>query len=163
MTRHNQTLEIRDPKGSYRQAKDQEIIDQAKELLKIKLFGDSLTSPKQSMDFMITQLGDLKSEVFGCLFLSTDNRVISFEILFRGSINNTAVHPREVIKKALAVNANAVIFAHNHPSGDTKPSDADITMTKQLKNILAVVDVRVLDHIIVGGDQCSSMAELGHL
>lgn len=100
-------------------------------------------------------------EVFGCLFLDSKHQVLSFETLFRGSIDNTSVHPREVVKRALANNAAALILCHNHPSGNSDPSQADRVLTKRLQKALELIDVRVLDHFIIGDGDPLSMAEYG--
>ena len=100
-------------------------------------------------------------EVFGCLFLDTRHRVLTFEVLFQGSIDSTTVYPRQVIKRALAHNAAAVILCHNHPSGICEPSPADRVVTRRLQEALELIDVRVLDHFIVGEGDPLSMAEYG--
>lgn len=100
-------------------------------------------------------------EVFGCLFLNSKHRVLGFEILFLGTIDSASVYAREVVKRVLARNAAAVIFCHNHPSGDPEPSNCDVMLTENLRRSLAMVDVRVLDHIIVGGGEPLSMLEQG--
>jgi DNA repair protein RadC len=122
---------------------------------------DSLTNPQQTQHYLHTRLRHYPYEVFACLFLDNRHRVICYEELFRGTINGASVHPREVVKRALEHNAAALIFAHNHPSGSLKPSQADKTITEQLKNALALVDIRVLDHIIIGEGKPASLAEQG--
>ena len=112
--------------------------------------GDCITSPADTMTYLRRQLRDRPHEVFACLMLDNRNRVIAFRELFRGTIDGANVYPREVVKQALADNAAAVIFAHNHPSGVSEPSDADIHITNRLVKALALVDIRVLDHVIVG-------------
>ena len=112
-------------------------------------------------DYLIMQLGLREQEVFGCLFLDTRHRVISFDILFYGSIDGASVHPREVVKRALIYNAAAVILAHNHPSGVSEPSQADRAITTRLIEALKLIDVRVLDHLIIGGGDAMSLAESG--
>ncbi len=97
------------------------------------------------------------------LFLDSQHRVIRFEELFRGTINAASVYPREVLKAALAYNAAAVILVHNHPSGDPEPSDADRRITERLKEVLGLMDIRVIDHVVVGCDGCRSFAEMGYL
>jgi DNA repair protein RadC len=108
-------------------------------------------------------LADYQQEVFACLFLNSKHRVICFEELFYGSVDNTLVHPREVVKRALRYNAAALILAHNHPSGCAEPSEADKEVTLKLKDALALIDVRVLDHIIVGDGIITSLAARGLL
>lgn len=121
---------------------------------------DLLCSPKQTREFLTLQLSDELAEVFCVLFLDNHHRVISFDRMFNGTINGASVYPREVVRAAIKRNAAAVIFAHNHPSGVAEPSDADITITKRLTEALALIDVRVLDHFVVG-DEVVSMAESG--
>lgn len=123
--------------------------------------GNALENPEQTRDYLMSRLRDYSFEVFSCLYLDNRHRVIQFEELFRGTINGASVHPREVVKKALGHNAAAVIFAHNHPSGVAEPSAADQQITKQLLDALALVDVRVLDHIVVGDGATVSFAERG--
>ena len=105
----------------------------------------------------------LDHELFCCLFLDNRHRVICCEELFRGTINGASVHPREVVRRALEHNAAALILAHNHPSGVAEPSQADIQITHRLRDALALVDIRVLDHMIVGDGEISSLAERGEL
>jgi len=122
---------------------------------------DMLTSPDAVKTYLSACLRDLQREVFACLFLDTRHRVIAYDELFHGTIDGASVHPREVVKKALAHNASAVILAHNHPSGVAEPSQADRMITTRLKESLALVDVRVLDHFIVGDGVVMSFAEQG--
>ena len=121
----------------------------------------ALESPQAVRDYLKAQLRHEPHEVFGCLFLDAKHRVLSFEVLFRGSIDSASVYPRQVVKRALANNAAAVILTHNHPSGVSEPSQADRVLTQRLKDALALVEVRVLDHFIVGDGEPLSMAELG--
>ncbi len=123
--------------------------------------GDLLNSPQQTRRYLITRLRHYPHEVFAALFLDNRHRIITFEELFRGTINGATVHPREVVKRALTHNAAALIFAHNHPSGVTEPSEADRTITRRLKEALALIDVRVLDHFIIGDREAFSFAENG--
>ncbi len=125
--------------------------------------GPALTNPRATRDFLRMRLRDLPHEVFCCVYLDNRHRVIGFEELFRGTIDGASVHPREVVKHALARNAAAVILAHNHPSGICEPSQADEIITRRLKEALGVVDIRLLDHLIVGDDRCESLAERGLL
>ncbi len=124
--------------------------------------GDSLSSPQQTRQYLTTQLRDYPYEVFAVLFLDQRNRVICFEEMFRGTIDGTNVYPREVLKRALHHNAAALIFAHNHPSGVAEPSQSDERITQRLKDVLSLVDIRVLDHFVVG-DDIVSFAERGLL
>lgn len=123
--------------------------------------GSVLENPQQTQNFLTARLRDYSFEVFSCLYLDNQHRVIQFEELFQGTINGASVHPREVVKKALGHNAAAVIFAHNHPSGVAEPSMADKQVTRQLTDALALVDVRVLDHVVVGDGTTVSFAERG--
>ncbi|MDE2076033.1 MAG: DNA repair protein RadC [Burkholderiales bacterium] len=120
-------------------------------------------NPQTVKEFLQIQLGNREHEVFGVLFLDAQHRLIAFEELFRGTLSQTSVYPREVVKQALAHNAGAVILAHNHPSGVLEPSRADELLTQTLKSSLNLVDVRVLDHIVVGRSACVSFAERGLL
>ena len=122
--------------------------------------GEALTSPDLSSRFLQQQLRDYPFEVFACLFLDNRHRLIAYEELFRGTIDGASVHPREVVRKALMHNAAAIIFAHNHPSGVAEPSQSDRAITEKLKQALGLIDVRVLDHFVVGEDVVS-MAERG--
>lgn len=164
MTIHNNTaiaLKVQDHNGSYRSASPDEIIHAAKTALNRRFRrGKALTSPLDSRDYLKLRLGTLEHEVFSILWLDNRHRVIAFEELFRGTIDGCSVQPREVVKNALAHNAAACIFAHNHPSGVTEPSQADISITRQLKEALSLIEVRILDHIIVG-ETCTSFAERG--
>ena len=123
--------------------------------------GPSLASPKATRDFLSARLRDLEHEMFCCLFLDKRHRLIKFEELFRGTIDGASVHPREIVKLALQRNSAAVIIAHNHPSGVAEPSQADELITLRVKEALALVDIRLLDHIIVGDGACVSLAERG--
>jgi DNA repair protein RadC len=124
---------------------------------------DALSSPEQVRNYLRLQLGNLPHEIFVVLFLDAQNRLIGMEKLFAGTLTQTSVYPREVVKRALHHNAAAVIFAHNHPSGVTEPSRADEVLTRTLKESLALVDVKVLDHFVVAGNAALSFAERGLL
>jgi DNA repair protein RadC len=124
---------------------------------------DALTSPQQVRDYLCLKLGGMTREVFVVLFLDAQNRVVAQEELFAGTLTQTSVYPREVVKRALHHNAAAVIFAHNHPSGVAEPSRADEVLTKALKDALALVEVRVLDHFVIAGNVALSFAERGLL
>jgi len=121
----------------------------------------ALESPQAVRDYFKALLRHEPHEVFGCLFLDTRHRMLAFEVLFRGSIDSASVYPRQVVKRALAHNAAAVIFCHNHPSGISEPSQADRTLTRRLIQALDLIEVRVLDHFIVGDGQPLSMVERG--
>jgi DNA repair protein RadC len=125
--------------------------------------GPVVASPQVTQAFLLSQLRDRPYEVFCCLHLDSRHRLITFEELFRGTVDGASVHPREVVRQAMAHNSAAVIFAHNHPSGVAEPSRADELITRRLRDSLALVDVRVLDHIVVGDGACVSFAERGLL
>ena len=122
---------------------------------------DALNNPADTQRYLIEKLRDQSSEVFGALLLDSQNRVIRYDHLFYGGLSSTSVYPREVVKHALKHNAASVIFAHNHPSGIAEPSQADISLTKRLTIALNTIDIRVLDHVIVGDGYCQSLAERG--
>jgi DNA repair protein RadC len=125
--------------------------------------GPALANPKATREFLRARLRDRDHEVFCCLFLDNRHRVIAFDEVFRGTIDGASVHPRDIVKLALSRNAAAVILAHNHPSGVAEPSQADELITGRLRDALALVDIRVLDHIVVGDAACVSFAERGLL
>ena len=125
--------------------------------------GETLTCPENTGRYLRLAFDGHKNEVFGILFLDTRHRVLAFEEMFQGTINGASVHPRVVVQRALELNAAAVIFAHNHPSGVAEPSRADEAITQRLKEALALVDVRVLDHFIVSHTEATSFAERGLL
>lgn len=122
-----------------------------------------ITQAREVQNYFIAQFSGCRQEVFACLFLDAKHQMIKFEKIFTGSINFTPVYPRVIAQKALEYNAQAVIFAHNHPSNNLKPSKNDIETTLELVAILKVLDIKVLDHIIVGTNRCNSFAELGIL
>ncbi len=125
--------------------------------------GRLLASPGDTVDYLRLLLAEYKNEVFGCLFLDNRHRVIVSEEMFHGTIDGASVHPRVIVQRALEVNAAAVIIYHNHPSGVAEPSRADESLTRRLKDALALVDVRVLDHFVVSAEGCVSFAERGLL
>jgi DNA repair protein RadC len=125
--------------------------------------GTALTSPGAVRDYLRLLLNEREHEVFVCLWLDAQHRVIATEEIFRGSLTQTSVYPREVVKAALQKNAAAVIFAHNHPSGVAQPSQADELLTRNLRDALALVEIKVLDHFIVAGAHAISFAEQGLL
>ena len=142
----------------------QAAIELGKRYLQENLVGkDVLTSPNDTKDFLVAQLRAYQHEVFACLFLDNRHQIISFDEMFKGTIDGASVYPREVVKHALARNAAAVIFAHNHPSGVAEPSLADKNITQRLQEALKLVDIRVLDHFIIGDNTAVSFAELGLL
>ncbi len=125
--------------------------------------GPLVASPETTREFLLAQLRDRPYEVFCCMHLDSRYRLITFEELFRGTVDGASVHPREVVRQAMTHNSAALIFAHNHPSGVAEPSQADELITRRLRDSLALVDVRVLDHIVVGDGACISFAERGLL
>jgi DNA repair protein RadC len=150
--------------GLARYAAVQAAVELAKRhLLEEMRIGSPLTSPQATYRYLQAQLRDRPYEVFCCLYLDSRHRLIAFEELFRGTVDCAQVHPREVLRQALLHNASAVIVAHNHPSGVLEPSPADDFITRRLKDLLALMDVRVVDHVIVGDSRCYSFAEHGLL
>lgn len=140
------------------------VIEQALQLLATEVQGaNALTSPAVVKDFLRLKLGDRPHEVFAVVFLDSQHRVLAIEELFRGTLSQTSVYPREVVKEALARNAAAVVLVHNHPSGSAEPSRADEVLTNTLRQALALVDVRVLDHLVVTRTSVLSFAERGLL
>ena len=144
---------------------EDEIIRQALAILEARVFqaGPVLNQPAAVADYLRLQLTAEPNEVFAVLYLDCGHRALSFEPLFRGSVNQTSVHPRVVVQRALQWNAAALIVAHQHPSGMTEPSDADRALTETLKSALSLVDVRLLDHLIIGQGEPFSFAERGLL
>jgi len=150
--------------GAAKYAQLQAVLEMARRHLQEQLYrGNSLENPDATRQFLSSRLRHLPYEVFACLFLDNRHRVIDFEELFRGTIDGASVHPREVVRRALHHNAAAVILAHNHPSGIAEPSRADMQLTHRLVESLTLVDVRVLDHVVVGDGDGVSFAESGLL
>ena len=150
--------------GDAKYAQLQAVLEMARRHLQEKLVrGDALSNIDDTRAYLTACLRAYPHEVFGCLFLDNRHRVIAFEELFHGTLDGASVHPREVVKRALAHNAAALIFAHNHPSGVSEPSRADEQITLRLKEALALVDIRVLDHFIIGDGRALSLAERGIL
>jgi len=148
--------------GSAKYAQLQAVLEMSRRALLEEMHqGDALCSPRAVRDYLQLLLGGRQQEVFIALFLDTQHRVIASEELFHGTLGQTSVYPREVVKRALAHNAAAVIFAHNHPSGAAEPSQADQLLTAALKQALDLMEVRTLDHFIVAGGQTLSFAEKG--
>lgn len=155
---------IRGDRRRYVPATSSEIVDAALQILSQKIReGDALTSPELARYFVQLKLSTLEHEVFALFLLDAQNRLIEYIELFRGSITACAVYPREVVKLAMAHNAASIILVHNHPSGSVEPSQADRQITQNLCNALALVDVKVVDHLIVGGSNVLSFAERGLL
>ena len=144
--------------------KPEEIVSTAATILLDELTGqEALTSPIDVAQFLQMALAQEKNEVFAAIFLNNKHQVLSFQPLFNGTIDGAAVYPRVVVQQALACNVAAVIFAHNHPSGCCEPSQADRTITTRLKDALALIDVRVLDHFVVSRSEWVSLAQRGWL
>jgi DNA repair protein RadC len=123
--------------------------------------GDTMKNPDETKHYLSSRLRDYPYEVFACLFLDSRHRIISYDELFRGTIDGASVHPREVVRRALQHNAAAVILAHNHPSGVAEPSEADRRITRRLQDALGLIDIRVLDHLVIGDPCTISFAERG--
>lgn len=157
----------RDPQGRHltlRPVTRQELIDYAATLLCHDLLArPALSSSYDALSFLRMRLCHEERELFGAVFLDHKHRVINFEVLFMGTLDFTAVHPREIARRALALNAASVILAHNHPSGDPEPSDNDLLMTHRIREALTLVEVRVLDHVVLGHMGHVSMADRGVL
>ena len=162
------TLNSEDPAaylvGRPDRAAENEIITRAIDILRRRIYNDGviLSDPSAVRDYLVLTCANLEHEVFGCIWITSQHQVLADEILFTGTLSQTSVYPREVVKSALQHNAGAVIFFHNHPSGFGDPSSADERLTSELKRALALVDVRVLDHFIVAGTaRPTSFAERG--
>ncbi|MGH7174231.1 MAG: RadC family protein [Gemmataceae bacterium] len=148
----------------YRPATAEQILAAARQVIDQKMQrGTSLQSPADARSYLRVKLAGYDYEVFALLLLDVGHRLIEYVELFRGTIDGASVHPREVIRETLRVNAAAAIFAHNHPSGNPEPSHADQVITLRLRDALALIDVRTLDHVIVAGDKTTSLAERGLL
>ncbi len=158
------SLLVCDAEGLYRPASADEVLRQARVVLSRRVRRGALfDSPSVVKDYLLMHLAPLEHEVFCVAFLDAQHRLLAFREMFRGTLAQTSVYPREVVKEALILNSAAVVLAHNHPSGHVQPSRADEFLTQSLKTSLALVDVRVLDHVIVGGDATLSFAERGLL
>ena len=153
---------VRDTHGHYAPATADQILEAARQVIDQKMQrGASFSSPAAVKAYLQPKLAGLECEVFAVLFLDTRHRLVEYTEMFRGTIDSASVYPREVVKEALRLNAAAVILSHNHPSGDPEPSAADRALTQRLKDALALVDVRTLDHVIVAGASTASFAERG--
>lgn len=148
--------------GPAKYAQLQAVLEMARRALEEKLKnGDILSSPESVREYLRLSLQGKQHEVFVGIFLDAQNRIIATEELFKGTLTQASVYPREIVKRVLHHNAAAIIFAHNHPSGLAEPSQADEVLTTSLKQALALVDVKVLDHFVVGSDSAMSFAERG--
>jgi DNA repair protein RadC len=160
----SERLYIRDPFDALRPATATEIIAAARRAMTRRIRrGTALDSPRAVREFLAIKLGALEHELFAVLLLDNRHRLIDYVELFRGTIDGASVYPREVVKLALARNAAALVLAHPHPSGAAEPSQADELVTRRLRDALALVDIRVLDHIIIAGGEAMSFAERGLL
>ena len=158
------SLLVQDKAGRYVPATADQILTAARQVIDLKIQrGAAFTAPDVVKDYLGAKLAGFEHEVFAVLFLDNRHRLIEYNEMFRGTLDSASVYPREVVKEALRLNAAAVIFSHNHPSGHPEPSQADKTLTRKLKDALELVDVRTLDHIIVAGQEQVSFAELGLL
>jgi DNA repair protein RadC len=161
---HAEALMVCDAAGCYRAATADEVLGYARRLLDERVRpGTAMDSPDSAAEYLCLQLGALEHEVFAVLFLDTQLRLLAYEPMFRGTLSQTSVYPREVVKQALHWGAASVILAHNHPSGALEPSRADELLTQTLRSALQLVDVRVLDHFIVAGSKHLSFAQRGLL
>jgi len=147
----------------YRAAANAEILDAAAAIIVARTRGAMLSSPQDAARLCQSMCAGYDNERFGVVWLDSRHRVIHAETLFSGTIDGATVYPRVVVKRALEVNAAAVILTHNHPSGVAEPSEADRTITLKLSKALALVEIRLLDHLVVTGDACVSLAERGWL
>lgn len=164
MTESKHTLFIQDANGSYCEATTDDVINGARQKLRRRFRkGKAIRSPADTEAFLIAELATEPNEVFAVLYLDNRHRVIKFDRAFAGTIDGTSVYPRVIVKRALELNAAAVIFAHQHPSGVAEPSQADERITQRLKSALELVDIRVLDHLVIGGDTVVSLASRGLL
>ena len=158
------TFRIRDACGVYRSVPKDHLIESAKQCILQRFNHEAICirSPKDTEDYLQTLLGGLEHEVFGFIYLDNRHRIIACREMFRGTVDGTSVYPRECVKDALKLNAAALIAFHNHPSGVAEPSQADERITRRLKSALELVDIRLLDHLIVG-ETVTSMASRGML
>ncbi len=157
-------LLVRDENGNYAPASSEIILEAARTVIDSKVQrGQVFDSPALVKEYLCLKLAGYEHEVFAILMLDNQHRLINYSEMFQGTIDSASVYPREVVKAALACNAGAIIMAHNHPSGHPEPSMADRNITKRLKDALDLVDVRVLDHIVIGGLQAVSFADRGLL
>lgn len=152
---------VKEATGDYRAAERAEILAEAARLLQERFERQPLTAPQHVRQYLAAKLDRREEEVFVVLFLDMQHRLIAYEELFTGTIDGTAVYPRIVVKRTLEHNAAAIIVAHSHPSGSAEPSRADELLTNRLKEALALIDVRLLDHIVVGAGETTSFAERG--
>jgi len=164
MSKNGQSLYIKTASGLYNKANGEDIINGARCHLRRKFRkGKAIRSPADTEAYLMAGLATEPHEIFCCLYLDNRHRVIKFDRAFNGTIDGTSVYPRVIVKRALELNAAAVIFAHQHPSGVAEPSQADERITQRLRSALELVDIRVLDHLVIGGDTVVSLASRGLL
>ena len=162
LTSFDSPLFVRDQRGRYRPANADQVLEAARQVVDQRMQrGTSFSDPSVARQFFRDKLAGLEREVFAVVFLDSRHRMIDYAELFFGTIDGAEVHPREVVRHALLHNAGALLIAHNHPSGNPEPSAADRALTARLKQALALIDVRLLDHIVVGGSMTTSLAERG--
>ena len=162
LTSFDSPLFVRDQRRRYRPANADQVIEAARQVVDQRMQrGTSFSDPSVARGFFRDKLAGLEREVFAVVFLDSRHRMIDYAELFFGTIDGAEVHPREVVRQALLHNAGALLIAHNHPSGSPEPSAADRALTARLKQALALIDVRLLDHIVVGGAMTTSLAERG--
>lgn len=158
------SLLMRDAKGGYRRATADQILEAARRAVDRKMRrGQAFKSPTDAKAYLRAKLAGFEHEVFAVLFLDNKHRLIEYSEMFHGSISEADVHPREIVKKALRVNAAAVILSHNHPSGSPEPSGPDRAVTQRIRQALDLVDVRTLDHMVVAGGEVTAFSERGLL
>ena len=157
-------LSVRDEQGCYQLATADQILEAARQVIDRKMArGAAFSAPAAVKQYLQVKLAGFEHEVFAVLLLDAQHRLIEYVEMFRGTIDSAVVHAREVVKEALRHNAAAVILAHNHPSGNPEPSSSDKALTLRLRDALALVEIRMLDHIVVGGDRTVAFAERGLL
>ena len=160
----SKTLYVKDADGTYLEARTDDLVAATRRALRRSFRkGKTIRSPKDTEDFLIAELATEPNEIFCCLYLDNRHRIIKFDRAFAGTIDGTSVYPRVIVRRALELNCAAVIFAHQHPSGVSEPSQADERITQRLKSALELVDIRVLDHLVIGGDTVVSLASRGLL
>lgn len=157
------SLFVRQDNGRYRVAEAREVVDQAVALIDVDDRGRKITDAHSAVESLRVRIGAEKREQFVTMWLDTRHRVIAVDTLFYGTIDAASVYPREIVRAAIERNAAAVIFAHNHPSGEPIPSTADESLTKRLQTALNTIDVRVLDHVIIAGTKHCTFTERGLL
>lgn len=161
---HTGALLVRDSAGEVRPASRKEILRVARELVTIKeLYGEDLSNPTKTKDFLRLRLTALEHEVCGLLLLDSRNRLITYLEPFRGTLTQASIYPREIVKLVIQYNAGAVMLVHNHPSGNPEPSMANRQVTQTIKQALALIDVTLLGHFVVAGSKIVSMSELGQI